>query len=471
MPEQKKYYYQDRLNGKVQWLKPADCDKEPPKDELGNQKPPPGFDSSKKKRPESPQDVPMEWDHYWDPKHEKYYFVSKRTGERTWFKPHVSETMTEARELLSRSLGGESIMRRMGSSVGTFDMSKGPLRKEEKGKKINDDARKFDVASVLWDHNVFVQRLDEAHRNHALQSAALKEVKPSNDDLIHYLHLHVPKTVAVSYEDCVNALIDKQVEGYHMDAQVTLSNRSTSDAINFFAADRWRVVCALNFASGTMPGGGYLEGSQSQEADLCRRIPLLYASLSHASETDELYKFGPSTMVSKDSPEKYSDVLFTPGIVHPKDRDGKGNDSDGLLMMRGSMKQGYPVLPENQRPRVSIVSAAPPNVHLNEEPDMALLANTICSIFVAPVLMEPRCTTLILGPWGCGQGGGHFGNDAAKIAGLFGQAITQQVPGFDICLGQLYHEIHFAVPSSPDDADLKTFRKVLQAQAVHVQEA
>jgi len=221
-------------------------------------------------------------------------------------------------------------------------------------------------------------------------------------------------------------------------AVVTFSTRSTADALLHFSRDRNMQVCALNFANGSQVGGGYKTGAVAQEEDLCRRIPNLYTTLYNAKLSGH-YPFGPTTCSSRENPERYSDVLFTPGLV----------------IARKSESELYELLPEQEQARnVSLVTAASPNIPQKEILDYPLMYNTVKAIFTVPRLMQPETKVLILGAWGCGA----FGGDPERVCQLFLEALQKDG------LGQLYEEIHFAIPCfDPKDKNGEIFRKVFRA--------
>lgn len=205
---------------------------------------------------------------------------------------------------------------------------------------------------------------------------------------------------------------------------VSFSDMTTSDAIRHFALSRdsKRKICVLNFANGSAVGGGYKNGATAQEEDLCRSIPNLYTTLNNA-QREGYFPFGPCTCAARDRPCKYSDVLWTPDAI----------------LARGSDFEGYALLPADQQVPVSLVSAAAPNIRFAKPPelyDRELMYRTVQSVFVAPSLMQPEVTTLILGAWGCGA----FGGDPNDISELFCRALATDK------LGCLYKEVHFAIP-------------------------
>lgn len=211
---------------------------------------------------------------------------------------------------------------------------------------------------------------------------------------------------------------------------------TTAEACQYFARDRRNVVCALNFANGQTPGGGYKSGATAQEEDLCRQCPNLYTTLYNAAK-DGLYPFGPSTCKAASHPEKYSDVLVTAGVA----------------IARGNMEEGYPLL-LGKEAVVSMVAAAAPNIRFaNEVSDPRLIYNTVQSIFKAPRITDPQVNTLILGAWGCGA----FGGNPKQIAELFVRALISDN------LGHLYKEIHFAIPKlTTEDKNHEVFSQVFK---------
>jgi len=240
----------------------------------------------------------------------------------------------------------------------------------------------------------------------------------------------IPRTIPVSYDDCRRF----RTKG-RKSVEFSISSMTTAEACQHFASIRGNVVCALNFANGEAPGGGYKHGATAQEEDLCRQMPTLYSTL-YAAQKEGLYPFGPATCSRADRPEKYADVLYTTGLV----------------IAREGQEEGYAVLPPERQVQVSLVTAAAPNIRFKKEVnEPELLYKCIQSIFVAPVMVQPEVTTLILGAWGCGA----FGGDPLQIADLFVQALVRD------SLGQPYKEIHFAIPClTTKDVNAEAFRTV-----------
>eukprot|EP00929_Paragymnodinium_shiwhaense_P108911 TRINITY_DN75261_c0_g1_i1.p1 TRINITY_DN75261_c0_g1~~TRINITY_DN75261_c0_g1_i1.p1 ORF type:complete len:320 (+),score=75.52 TRINITY_DN75261_c0_g1_i1:88-1047(+) len=280
-----------------------------------------------------------------------------------------------------------------------------------------------------WDSGLFAQKLMQAKavKDWDAQKRLLAEVAESNYKARHAWN--VPRTIPIRYEDCKDHRAKARPE-----TKISFSTMSTADALLHFAA-KGEVACGLNFANGEHLGGGYKSGATAQEEDLCRRMPTLYSTLFNANK-DGFYPFGPCTCKSPDKPEKYSDVLYTKGVVIARDAEF----------------EGYAWLPhERQRP-ASLVAAAAPNIRFaNEVNDPRLIYQTIETIFKGTIMVDPEVSVLVLGAWGCGA----FGGDAEQIAGQFVQAIVQDN------LGAPYKEVHFAIPETgPKDSNYAKFRAV-----------
>jgi len=248
----------------------------------------------------------------------------------------------------------------------------------------------------------------------------------------------IPKTCAFEQAKC--AAKEAKLKKRGGAPKVSFSGWSTADAMLYFAHQK-HVVCGLNFGNGSKVGGGYKNGSVAQEEDLCRRIPTLYTSLLKAKSAGH-YPFGPSTCKSPDQPKKYSDVLFTPDIS----------------LARAGEEWLYEILPPEQQAKVSLVTAAAPNINFaNEVSDLGLMYNTVKNIMIAPQVLQPKVTTLVLGAWGCGA----FGCCPMDISELFARALA------DDTLGNYYQEVHFAIPKAEGaDCNAEIFRSAFKKRHI-----
>eukprot|EP00747_Dinoflagellata_sp_TGD_P142611 gnl/TRDRNA2_/TRDRNA2_176267_c0_seq1.p1 gnl/TRDRNA2_/TRDRNA2_176267_c0~~gnl/TRDRNA2_/TRDRNA2_176267_c0_seq1.p1 ORF type:complete len:443 (-),score=92.05 gnl/TRDRNA2_/TRDRNA2_176267_c0_seq1:90-1418(-) len=418
--QRQRWYYQDRATGKSQWLRPEGFTGELPPDPV----PDPDI-------PEEPKDLPPNWCASLDRANKRWYYYNTQTKVRQWFRPRA-RTSEQAAEV------DESQITTQGASVSV----KKQLQKQQKEVKDNKNATSQIAAknrlasdfTFLWDAETFKHRLLEARQvsDKKMEQSVLAEVHRCNVDEVKN-EFQVPRTFKVTPPECAQARKDGLIKDYGADPQVSFSHRTTADALVYFAGrDRRRVVCALSFANGSSVGGGVATGAATQEEDLCRRIPAFYPSLQKAKEAGH-YPFGPVA-----SPERYTDVLFTPG----------------LTLARGGEDEGFCFFNPEKQVKVSIVSAAAPNVRASagDTVNRKQMYETVKAIFMAGPLKEPQATTLIIGAWGCSQG-----NDPQKIAELFIHALLQDK------LGRLYHEVHFAIPkTSPDDKTADIFRELLR---------
>jgi len=252
----------------------------------------------------------------------------------------------------------------------------------------------------------------------------------------------VPRTIPVSHAECMHNWSRMHIKGN--DVRLSFSEMTTAEALLHFARERRQPVCALNFANGETPGGGYLAGATAQEEDLCRQMPTLYTSLNNAKE-EGLYPFGPCTCSDVSKPAKYSDVRLTHGIT----------------IVRDGPENGYCFLEDGSQATVSLVSAAAPNIRFRKEVnDRDLMYQTIQTIFIAPRVVLDDATILVLGAWGCGA----FGGDPTQIAELFAEALVREN------LGQLYQEVHFAIPRlSTRDDHAEIFRTVFEKHGLNIE--
>jgi len=297
-------------------------------------------------------------------------------------------------------------------------------------------------AGTEWYPEDFKTRLDKAKatQDKTYIKSVLKEVAENNYALRD--KWPVPRSNPVTLEACLRS----KVTGMGPDPEVTFSNMTTADAMLYFGVAPSRKVVALNFANGQTVGGGYKNGAMAQEEDLCRRCPTLYTSLFNAKK-DGYYPFGPCTCRNPSTPGKYSDVLWTPAVT----------------VARLGENDGFAILPKEQQATVSMVAAAAPNIKFADPPEYnnpELVLNTIKAILIAPLMMQPELTTMILGAWGCGA----FGGDPEVIGELFVKALVNER------YGRLYKEIHFAIPKPGSDPNADTFREVLKRHGVKVKD-
>lgn len=438
----RRWYYQDRFSGESSWGTPEGCTLKLPTQ-------PPKISQTAKEA------LPAGWEEAFDMTYNREYYFNRATKERTWTrprsKPSSKPTASSGRSRDTRDLGNQN------PALAAFDVPRGVsvddavisgsrrgLLDVPSSRRVAGSPRSpartgaSGRGALTWDSVDFSRRLQDAKDQMARSRSSdmsgvkkvLAEVANHNYE-IRFQFGRVPRTTMVPYQRCTSA----QVPTRGKEAQVTVSEMSTADAIQHFALRR-RNVCALNFANGVTPGGGYKNGAVAQEEDLCRRFPQLYSSLFEAKK-EGIYPFGPPTFVSAGNPGKYSDVLYTPE----------------LKLIRASDAHGFALVSSSEQVTASFVAAAAPNTNNNEEYDLALMFNTLEAVFKVPRMMQ-ETDTLVCGAWGCGA----FGCSPEDVSLLFAQAIQK--------FGHLYDEIHFAILKTPSNSNANVFRETLSRKGI-----
>lgn len=183
-------------------------------------------------------------------------------------------------------------------------------------------------------------------------------------------------------------------------------------------------VAALNFASATSPGGGFLTGARAQEESIARA-----SGLFHLLEGRSMYDYHRSRWQPL-----YSDyVIYSPDVPVLR------TDSGELL----------------EQPWMMTILTSPA-VNGNE-----LIRHAFDRIPEVPAVMTRRTAKvlavaahhgvrrLILGAWGCGA----FGLDPSMMAGIFRDALSGPFRG-------CFDEIVFAITDwSPEQRFIRPFQR------------
>lgn len=183
------------------------------------------------------------------------------------------------------------------------------------------------------------------------------------------------------------------------DTRFAVSKESTLEAARRLVG-AGHGVAALNFASATNPGGGFLTGARAQEESLCRASGL-YACL----KDDPMYAYH---RVRRD-PLYSHYVLWSPEVPVFRTDDGTFLDEPWTCTFLTS-------------------PAVMAKTLLRESPERARkLKPTMWerTLKVLGVVAEKGCDTLVLGAWGCGA----FGYDTATMAEQFHRALTENFAG------------------------------------------
>ncbi|MFZ9344028.1 MAG: TIGR02452 family protein [Opitutales bacterium] len=180
-------------------------------------------------------------------------------------------------------------------------------------------------------------------------------------------------------------------------------------------------TAALNFASATSPGGGFLSGARAQEEYLCRSSTL-HECLRHSKMYD-LHR-------------ALDDPLYTDAMSYSPD----------VPVFRGD---DHAPLPAHWK--VSIITSAACLATQVPALDRPKIGPVMWSrmLKVLSVARFHGHDALVLGAWGCGA----FGNDGDQVAGMFRKALTQEFKG-------AFRSVTFAiVDSTPEARFIGPFRR------------
>jgi uncharacterized protein (TIGR02452 family) len=199
------------------------------------------------------------------------------------------------------------------------------------------------------------------------------------------------------------------------ETHVLVANETTLGAARRLGDAGLRAL-SLNFANGTEPGGGFLEGARAQEETLCRS-----SALFRTLEGDPMYDAH-----RQGAPGESSDwVILSPNVpVFRRD--------DGAVVERWCTSFA--------------TCAAPYAPRVGQPRSGDLLARRIRRVLA--VARAYGFDALVLGAWGCGA----FGNDPVRTASDFREALEGEFDG-------AFRHVTFAVTDwSPDRRLLRPFR-------------
>jgi uncharacterized protein (TIGR02452 family) len=210
------------------------------------------------------------------------------------------------------------------------------------------------------------------------------------------------------------------------DTRFAVSKESTLEAARRLVGAGHNVA-ALNFASATNPGGGFLTGARAQEESLCRASGL-YACL----KDDPMYAYHRA----RHDPLYSHYVLWSPEVPVFRTDDGS-------------------CLEEPWACTFLTCPAVMAKTLLRESPERARkLKPTMWerTLKVLGVAAEKGHSTLVLGAWGCGA----FGYDTATMAEQFRKALTENFAG-------VFARVEFAiVDEGEDERTIGPFREAFR---------
>lgn len=189
---------------------------------------------------------------------------------------------------------------------------------------------------------------------------------------------------------------------------IEVTNETTLHAARRLISVGQRPV-ALNFASATHPGGGFLTGARAQEESLCWSSGL-YACLEHQT----MYDFHRQ----RHDPIYTDYTLYSPDVPVFRDDEGRLLDEPYLCSFLTSAAVNANALLQRDPSRRSEI-----------EPAMIERIHKVLTLGAAH-----GHTAIILGAWGCGA----FGNDGHEMAAWFDRALQTDFRG-------VYDHIVFAV--------------------------
>jgi uncharacterized protein (TIGR02452 family) len=206
-------------------------------------------------------------------------------------------------------------------------------------------------------------------------------------------------------------------------AKISVENITTLGAARRLIAKGYRPA-ALNFASATHPGGGFLAGARAQEEYLARSSGL-YACI----KDNEMYEFHRS----RRDPFYTSYAIYSPDVPVFRDDDGSLLDEPYTV--------GIVTCPAVNAGKIA-----------GERRSEIGQAMWLRILKVLSIGMLHAHDSIVLGAWGCGA----FGNDSREMAELFHRALDENFRG-------AYRQVVFAVlDRSRDRRVIGPFEEVFQ---------
>ena len=217
---------------------------------------------------------------------------------------------------------------------------------------------------------------------------------------------------SIIYEGKFNSIIYPMQKTYK--TEIIVEDLTTEAAI----AKCGDGCCALNFASFTRAGGGFIKGSIAQEEAICHVSNLYNILKEFQPYYDDNYNFKMYKGLYKDW------GIFTPNVIFL------------------------------DKIKANIITVAAPNYksYIAKSSDMALYNASLKSRikFVLDMAQANKQEILILGAFGCGV----FGNKPEIVAKMFMQCIESKDYNFK--------KIIFAVPCLNDDKNYQAFKNVIE---------
>ncbi|NOQ70934.1 MAG: TIGR02452 family protein [Crocinitomix sp.] len=228
--------------------------------------------------------------------------------------------------------------------------------------------------------------------------------------------------------DQLNDFVEQTEWNKSFATQLKVTNESTMDAAITYAG-KSKNLGVLNFASAKNPGGGFLNGAQSQEESIARSSSL-YPSID---QFQEMYKHN-----RKHKTYLYSDyMIYSPKVVVFKNDDGALLEQPYLADVLTSPAVNIGAILSNKPKEMKSVEGV-----------MLQRIDKMLGLFASK-----GCDNLILGAWGCGV----FRNNPEDMCNYFLHFLKAGAK-YD----GVFNTIVFAVLDRNDRGIYRAFKKLAE---------
>ena len=231
----------------------------------------------------------------------------------------------------------------------------------------------------------------------------------------HFKEMQLPIVKGLTEHSVKNSIIYSDL--IHYDNDIEVIDLTTENAI--FKYNKGTIPCALNFASFTRPGGGFIKGSIAQEEALCHVSNLYNVLLAFKDHYDNNYKKISFTSGLYDNWAIYSPAIYFKVVDF----------------------EAY----------ANIITCAAPNYTVyKEKSDNDILYDEALRSrikYVLDIARDNEQKILILGAFGCGV----FGNDPTKVATMF----KSQLRNYK------FEKVIFAIPHT-NNGNYEAFKNIFE---------
>ena len=201
---------------------------------------------------------------------------------------------------------------------------------------------------------------------------------------------------------------------------------------SFTAAKTLKNCLVMNFANAHYPGGGFLNGANAQEENLCRESTL-YKSLS-SDKADTMYAYNNRHK----NPCKYNAMILSPNVcVFRNVKDEFLADPFKVSVIT------IPALNKNGGAR-----------NIPQEVIDEVMKERLKSMFITAAHFGYK--NLILGAWGCGA----FGHDPRIVAKYFYEVLIKEN------FATYFEKIVFAILDRGEKKNLIAFQEIFQSELI-----